>query len=745
MAGNPHVPFILCARCASEPDTAMLRALASVDASSAEPILPAPPSAASTAEAARIPPTETRAPSSAVEAPPDPKAPPEARSDLAPSSLPGPGGGVGGRPAPPPPARAAEARRPARPRVVGWLALLAVVAALVALGFRARPWLAAIELPVGGPAPAPVPAPAVSPGDEAVDALVKRVGAVAEPRNLLLAQAWRARSRDDVQGLSEAVRLAERAVARSPADAESLALLAELYAETDREMDLRIALLSRAARLHPSATAPIRARAWIAWIEGRDGEALADAQACLDADPQSLPCAVVRVATADPERPAAQRVADADALLERWPEAPRLRGWAALRAAEAGLPDGIPRLLAALRSRPQDRELRAALVRARLASGDLGGAEGEAEWLGSALPPELAIELARALVVAREPVRARRWLDALAAARMPESLQATLNTLRLQALVLSARAGDAAAWAAAATRARELLPTLEGAGAAQAAMLACAAVKDWGCVGRAWDQADPQTASPRDRARLLVARASAEFAQGLPRDADTSLEAALAADPRAPEGYLLGAASAFRAQDPERAVRMLGRGVRRVDGSVARRSPSASTLPVEVDAAELRALADQALPEGSSRRAFARAAVAWLAGDVARAYADLGAARAEGEAAVDGLRARLLLARGDPARALAAVDAALAVEPGEPAWHLVRAEALVAAGDGRRAADALRVVKSAGGLSSLALSVEAEAAALRGEPEAARAAARAAVEADPDDAAARALLARLGG
>lgn len=746
-------PLVLCETCAGAPDARVLEPLAPGRWTPPRegPALPPAPPPAVAAPGSTVPRGPDRQapavanPGARVE-PPAPADPPPRPSDPAPPPRPRSAEPrvtpLAGRGAPPPPgvSRAVLPPPVARrsrswPRVVALLSLLVAVAAWGLPQLHAR-W---------GARTPPAPVAAAESTDTRIQVLVDRIGPVPEPRTLLLVEAWRARLAGGPGGEAEAVRLAERAVARSPDDVESLALLAELYAEGDRDADLRAALLRRAETLGGEGTAPRRARAWIAWVEGREGEALAAAEDCLRVDPETLPCEVVKVATGGSARPAAERVAAADALLERWPEAPRLRPWSAKLAAAEGLPDAVARLEDLVRERPDDPSLRGALARSRLAAGDLAGAEAEATRLGEEVPAVLAVDLARRLVAGGAPDRARRWLGRLEPARVHPSLQGGMRTLQLQASLLAAREGDAAARDLAATQARESAATVEGVGGVQAVILGCSLVGDWACVERAWDRADPASASPRDRARLYQARAAAALARALPRDADPAIETALAADPRAPEGYLLAAASALASQDPTRALEALSRGVRRVDGSAARRRSSTDTLPVLIDLAALRQALAAAVDGDDARRSLGLAAVAWLGGQPTQAGNDLEGVELEGSAVAAGLQARLSLERGAAQRALAAADQALAVEPGEPGWHLLRAQALLAAGDLRRAQEALRVVQSAGGASSLAWTVEAEVAARRGDEAAVRAAALAAVEADPDDAEARALLARLGG
>lgn len=589
------------------------------------------------------------------------------------------------------------------------------------------------------------PVPAFDP----VAALVARVGAVDTPRNQLLAEAWAARSRGTAEGTAAAARLAERAVARLPQDVEALALLAELYADEGGDLELRIAALERARTAAPRSSAVLRADAWIAWREGRRADAATAAQACLGVDPTNLPCRLVAVLAADPARPAAERLAEADALLAEWPEAPELVAHAARVAADGRLPGAWERLVKAARARPDDRPLQALYARELVARGEPDAAERIARRLGADAPVELRLVIGRDALARGQADRVVEWLGGVDRAVLSPDAVQEIELRLAQARYQLARGGDPAAVAAALTAADAVLAAASNDPAAvQVATLAQALAGDRARAARTAATLDPSGQAGRDRSRAWLARASVEVALGLPRDADTSLERALGADSRAPELHLWRVHAAVLGQDPARAVAVLRQAVGMVDGADARRAPIGRTLPVPADVVALRRLLDEALagrdPQ-SEEVVRSLATVDWLAGDVAAARRRLDGLPADADdAATLALRARLLLAQGDARGAVGWSRRALERDPGEAAWGLLLGQALYATGQLAEAEAALAVVRGAGGRSSLALSLRSEIAEARGDLVAARAHAREAVAADPDDLLAAARLARLG-
>ncbi|MFZ5476456.1 MAG: tetratricopeptide repeat protein, partial [Myxococcota bacterium] len=620
---------------------------------------------------------------------------------------------------------------------------IAVVAAIAVAGWwisqrpAPAPALPAPEVaaPVEVPAPVPVtpeppPPPVVALGP--IETMTARVGAVEEPRALLVARAWTARLGGDRDG---AVRLAERAVARSPEDPEALALLAELYVEADQEPDLARELRRRAQQKGPQNVAASRAMARIAWTQGRVDAALAEAERCVSLAPDDVGCRAVNLAVTEGGRDPANVLYAYDELAKAWPANRELARRGALLAVAADAGGAEDRVAAARKLLPKDEDLKRADAKLRMRVGDLDGA---LSLLGVPSPnaaPDGALDAAAILVAKGDGAGARAWLDALPEPGRAES-RARYRLLAVQARLLLARADASRSPEVAAAAAA--LADLGGRSAAEIQAKVLAATFAGGDVAAAWTAPDPEKSPRRDVARAWLARAAAEVAAGRPPEALSAAEEAVKADPSDPTAHLWKTQALLLAQNGNGAMAALRAAVAAVDGQAARRSPVDAALPVPAPAH----LALDKLGAGDlalrNQRALAEDVIAWLrGGSPSLDPSDVT------EAELHALRARVRLARGDAAGALVEIEKAAAMQPRQAAWHVVRAQAQVALGRWSDAERSLETIRSAGHRTPIVSALRAQVAKARKSPAAALDAAREAVAADPADVVARRLLREL--
>jgi hypothetical protein len=584
------------------------------------------------------------------------------------------------------------------------------------------------------PAPAPVAGP--------LELLITRVGPVTEAPEVLLAQARAAVAK--AEDLPAAEALAERAFAAAPEAPDALALLAELVADSGGAADLRDAALARAQTAGPTLPSVRRAAAIVALAGGNASEARRLADQCLADTPADLGCRDAQARAreaADPKGPEVDNLLYAlDELARAWPENRAIPRRAALLAARTDVLGAEARLDAQAARAPQDAGL--AEARARLAFRN--GRSNTARTLLGAIPtpsPDLLIEAAGDAVGRG---RGGEALDFLQRVPAPAST-ATARLYEAQARWLVARAttpADPTQIQAALSAARRAAQDDPGNPAVVQVRLATSLLaRDFPDAVQAWQLLDPKGGTPVDQARAWVMRASMDLSQDHPREALTAMEAAVAADTSDPSSWLWLAQAHTSAQNGLAAAKALREAVVSVDGRHARRRAYGGALPVPADAATLGAALTALLASDPARQddlGVSRAAIAWLSGDDATALTDLAPVLQRGvDADAAALRARLLLARGDAAEALSAVDAALSVRPKEAAFSLLRAEVLGALGRGREAETALATARSGGApvasveLTKVRLALKARDAA------GALVASRAAYAADPTDLVAR--------
>lgn len=613
--------------------------------------------------------------------------------------------------------------------------LLRAGALLLGLGAvaAAAAWFALQPAPPA-PAPAPpvveaVPVPTEAPPPVAKDVLAElaaRVGPVVEPRETLVADAWKAWLGATPKGLAQALTLAERAVVAAPEDPEALALLAALVAETGGDAEVGAAALARAQGASASLPVVRWATARVALLQGRLADAQAEAERCVNESPADLACRAVLLETTDSGRRDPANVLYAyDELAREWPENKNLARRAAVVAAERDAPGAEARLAAARKALPGDQALLAAEAVLTLKNGDLRAGLALAGKVSPA-PLSLALEAAAADLALGDGDAAARRLEGKVAPESPE-IKLRLALLRVQAQILRARAGAHDAGAAASAAVEQLGDFEAGRPAVvQARALAARA------AGKpvSWGRLDTRGATGRDIARLWLSQAEVALAEGRAPDAVRAADEAVAADPADPAVHLWRARARLAAQNAPGAIEALRDAVLLVDGSVADRHPVSSALAVSAPSlrGDLAAvLQDPTLAQGLP---WAGAVAAWLEGDLAAAAAALAGADGQ-EPLLLALRARVALAQGDAAGALVSLDRALAIEPKGGALQLLRAEALAARGRWAEAATAISLAEGAGARGPIPPTLRASAAKAKGNAAGTLDAASEALKADP--------------
>lgn len=575
------------------------------------------------------------------------------------------------------PRRAAKVdHRPMVRRVTGVAAVATVIAGAL--------WAAARYEP---PPPQPVRAPAtptaaVAPGEPApfVGALAATVGDVAEPRALLVAQAWAARYRGGSADMAEAVRLAERAVVRTP-DAESLGLLAMLDAERHAEPERRAAALAMARAQAPDHIAVLRAEAAAALAEHRTEDARAALARCAQIDPRDTWCALHAIDVADGQT-AADRLRALDALaatgLGSVPMVLRRQTTAAI---DANAEDAWRRVEGALAVLPGDPELTGYKGILALRSGDLRTATSTARALGADAPARLRLDLAAHDIGSGNARGAREWLEPLRKAEPDEPgarFELALHSAQAQYLEAVQNPAGMAAAAEAADGVLGMRPT--DATAAQVRMLAALGTGDLPAARKAFGAADVRELPGPDAAQVLLTAVELDLQGHVPREAIPTLEQAQRADPAHPDVWLWTALAGLEADDARMAVNGLRAAIAHVDGTAASRNPLVYALPRPADPARVRQLLHQHLDGLVGEQdglTLALAAVDWLDGHPDRALDGIRTLVAEGtEPYAQVLAARIELGRGNAAVALPLAEAAAGQLPKEASLQLLRARCL---------------------------------------------------------------------
>lgn len=561
-----------------------------------------------------------------------------------------------------------------------------------------------------------------------------------EPARLLLARAWKARAGGDPASLDAAVTLAEQAWARQPGDAAAAGLVAELWVLRGRHPELRGPMLKAAQAAgaeHPQVLAALAADAW---VQDRTDRAAEQVRTCLQQDPGAWACMVWKLRIAAPAGEPAATLAPWDELAAARPEMREVPRQAALLAARQGAKDARSRLETMHKLLPDDGELAVQLVRTYVTVGEDERAAALLVKLGKDAPPDLLLQLAEDALSKGDATRALRWLqraDPTAIADSKDPLR--LGARRVQAMYLAQ--GPSA-------KLDEELKALgdQDVRVRQVRLLAALAEGSRPGARRAADTLDAGDLRGREAAFALLALAAVDVELGIPRDAERVLERAVASDSRLPELWLWRARVATASENEGALLATLERAVKAVDGAAARRSHMGQLLPVpcptEKVLAGLAAI-DHLRPLRPADRAFDQAAIRWLGGEFAAAEAALAPALGpDASLSALALKARLLLAKGDAAGALELAQRVAARDP-VAEWRLLEAQALTALRRDKEATAALRVVVSGGDPGSVAHLLSAEIALRAGDRVAAREAAEAAREADPDDLAVLTFLEKL--
>lgn len=599
-------------------------------------------------------------------------------------------------------------RRPLPPvlrPVLGGLAVVGTFAGAFAVAWHFRVGEMAAQRPDAtadamGLAPAAPAAPAEgAPGaaDLTMAEMVKRVGPVAEPRTLLLANAWRARFRGGASGIEEAITLAERAAVRVP-DAETLATLATFYAEADTQPELRVALLKRARNARPDHVAVLRAEVAEAVAESRLEDARASAVRCLVVDPRDTWCALNAIALTK-DLTFAQRLDALDRLgAASQPGVAFVSREATKAAIRIGAPGADDRVRALLKLVPDDPEINGYRGVLALQSGDLDTAAATARKLGARAPARLRLDLAAHQIGAGDAASARAWLAPLAAHEPSDAEERFWLHLHgaqadyLEALGSTDRMRGAADAAESVLAVRPHDPT-----AAQLRVLTALAIADLPSARKAWGGADLNGLPGPDAAQILLTGVDMDLLGGGAREAAPRLEAAREADPASPATWLWSARVALEVGDANAAVTALRTAVAAVDGSANHRNPLRYALPHPADDARIQAMLLASLEGAAGQEkglAVGLGALAWLRGDAAGALAQVRRLvddMSDGDAMI--LAARIHLDAGRPAVALPLAEAAAAGRPKESRFQVVRARCLAALGRDAEARKAMAYAK----------------------------------------------------
>ncbi|MBM4393356.1 MAG: tetratricopeptide repeat protein [Deltaproteobacteria bacterium] len=608
-----------------------------------------------------------------------------------------------------------------------------------------------LEVPAGGEAAveAKIDAP-VTPAPEAgrVHELLTRVGHVDEPRAVLLARAWAERTKGGRTGLEAAILHAERAVARSPRDPESLGLLSVLLAEARTDLNLARALATRCDAVLPSADACQRAQAALLLAKGEAQAARAAVSDCAGRGDLECRALYANAAAAESAHPA-EAMGGVRKLLEAWPQNRELARVLALLSTDADLPDARTRVEATRREIRDDPALEAAYAGLCMLDGQAMEGIAMAVALGDDAPPALRVRAAAVAIDLGDVARGLVLVgDIGTRADLPEGVRRSARLVAAQGRYLEARRDAAKLEAArAATASLVELGRTDPAVAQVRALVGRLAGDDSEEV-RAWASMDTSARMGAELARVLDTQVALGLETRQPvSDLLPLAEQARRADLSAPEPHLWLARVHLEGHNPALAIDVLLDAIVQVDGQAGRRRPGLAALWAGAPAKEVNALLEGGVGNDVTfGRAFhlALATAAWLGGDIPGARLALDAVGSiDDDPAAIALRGRLKLAARDNDGA--ADDFRLVVQqrPKQGEFQLALVQSLVATGNYDEARKYIDTVSSSPLSSAMVPNVRAEVRAHTGETEAAKRDFAEAIKRDPFDAQARVRLREL--
>ncbi len=527
----------------------------------------------------------------------------------------------------------------------------------------------------------PAPDPSRPPPDP-LASMAAQEGHVEEPLALLEARAVEAWSQGGAEDLREGLTHARRAAARATKDADAVALLAILAALSGDQVGLTQITAQQAIALGQGTGAGELGRAALAIANGAPADAAAAVAVCAKAGDR-----VCRYVSASQNPDPAAAIAALDQLAVDWPTHHGVPRAAALLAAAAELPGAGERLDALTR-----KDAATISARARLYVLDGDGAEALvlAKKLGPEAPGVLRVAAGRVSLAAGDVASVVELVGPVVDAGGKSGAYTDALLLMAQARWLQAR--DVPANQAAAS---EAVVRLVAAGRADPAVAQVRALVAHGTgdkaeQSRAWLSMDPGLRSGPELARVLRTQvALMESANIGSSEVVPVAEAARAADSSDRFVHVWLVHVHLVGQSPAKAIEALRTAIREVDGQSARRRSDLATLETGSPARVLVAEVDAALGNNATfvgSLPMARAAAAWLGGDLALAKRTLDEHPAlETDPDAMALRARLRLAAGDEAGAVADWDRVVAQRPKQAEYLLGSLHARVAAGQAKSA------------------------------------------------------------
>ncbi len=658
-------------------------------------------------------------------------------------------------PPPTPAPKPAPARAPRRPLPWGRIASTFLgaggIVALALLGWSLRGRVTDLARRTGevvappppseGAAAPPAPLDPSKPPPDPLASVAAEVGPVEEPPSLLVAQAIGALAKGGPDAETEAFALARRAVARSTADPDAVALLAVLAA-WKADAGLTVLAGERAVTLGNGGQATQLGRAALAL--GNHDEAGAEAAVAPCAHEGDALCRYVaaRAALLQPAHLPAGLLA-LDDLAGAWPQNLSIPRVAALAAVAADTPDAEGRLGALKATDPEVLGARGELA---LRNGDLAAAKTMAARLGDAAPVPLRIGVARVAVNAGEGRQALALVQGQEGVDRHQKQELRLIEAQARYLVATKDPATLPAAKESVTRLLELGRTDPA--VSQVRALVAHLAGDRAEEAKAWDSMDTSRRSGPELARVFKTQAALLLDANVPgSEIQPTAEAARTADPSDPYTHVWVIHVHLLGHTKGKALEAMRRAIKDVDGQTPRRRSDLATLETGSPAKGLRAYVGESLGNDATlatQLPLAEAVASWLAGDLPSAKASLDRLPnvADTPEAL-ALRARLRMAGKDRAGGLADWDDVVALRPKESAWLLGSLAAHVEAGKARESRPLAELVRASKNVNALAPAMLAEVAAANGDRPGAITLLSDALTTDPLDIRARARLTEL--